>query len=247
MKPRIGFSTGAVAFGDFRKGLRFLRERRIAVMELSALRDKELAPLVAALDDLPLSGFSFVSFHAPSGFSTLSEREVVTLLKDVLGRSWPIIVHPDVLCDFSLWREFGGFLCVENMDKRKPIGRTVAELEQVFEHLPEASFCFDIGHARQVDPTMTEAALQLRRYRKRLRQVHMSEVSSSSKHEPMSLTAISAFQKVAHLIPPEVPIILESVASEQNIEREIRLAETVFSPVMGDALPRQPALARNVG
>jgi hypothetical protein len=228
MKPRIGFSTGAVALGDYRSGLRILRDRQIEVIELSSLRDRELQPLVAALDDLQLSGLSYISFHAPSGLTTLTETEVVCLLREVLARKWPIIVHPDVITDVRLWQEFGEWLCIENMDKRKPIGRTVSELEPVFQNLPDASFCFDIGHARQIDPTMSEAALLLRRYTCRLKQIHMSEVTSSSKHEPMSFTALSAFRKVAPLIPPDVPIILESIVSEGSIEQEIQTAESVF-------------------
>ena len=57
----------------------------------------------------------------------------------------------------------------------------------------------------------------------------MSEVPSNSKHETMSLTAVSAFRKVARLIPSDVPIILESVISPDKIEQEIKLAEFVRS------------------
>ncbi|MDX1981230.1 MAG: hypothetical protein SFV51_13245 [Bryobacteraceae bacterium] len=57
---------------------------------------------------------------------------------------------------FALWRRFGSLLCVENMDKRKAIGRTARELNLILQQLPEASFCFDIGHLRQAGPTMTE-------------------------------------------------------------------------------------------
>jgi len=231
MPPRIGFSTGALAFGDYWRGVRILRERHIPVIELSSLRDSELKPLLGSLDELPLDTFAYISFHAPSGLSMLTEAEVVSLLMNLLSRPWPIIVHPDVIHDFSLWRGLGRSLCLENMDKRKPIGRTVSELEPFFEELPSASFCFDIGHARQVDPTMSEAALLLQRYRSRLKQIHMSEVNSSSKHEPMSVTAVSAFRKVAGLIPPEVPIVLESVVGESRIEQEIQLAESVLRNV----------------
>ena len=230
MPPRIGFSTGALAFGDFDAGVRLLRERQVPAVELSALRDKELPPLVAALDRLPLADFSYISFHAPSSLSTLSEEQIVDLLKEVLPRRWPIIVHPDAINDFSLWKPFGEWLCVENMDKRKPIGRTVDELNVIFEQLPEASFCFDIGHARQVDPTMCEAAFLLKAFGSRLKEVHMSEVLSNSKHAAMSLTAVSAFRKVAGLIPAETPIILESVISPDKIEQEIKLAAFVLGP-----------------
>ena len=156
MRP-IGFSTGALAYADFRRGLEMARAPECTAVELSALRQAELFPLLDSLDSLDLAQFEYVSIHAPSQFEPEWEAIGWSRLQDELGRNWPIVVHPDAMFDFSLWREFGNLLCVENMDKRKPIGRTVQELDRIFRDLPDASFCFDIGHARQVAPTMTEA------------------------------------------------------------------------------------------
>jgi hypothetical protein len=108
------------------------------------------------------------------------------------------------------------------MDKRKPVGQTAQDLIPFFELLPQASLCFDIGHARQVDPTMSEAAVILRRFQGRIRQLHVSEVNTQSKHDALSLESILAFQKVAHLIPPDCPAILESRVDEEQIEEEIK-------------------------
>jgi hypothetical protein len=75
---------------------------------------------------------------------------------------------------------------------------------------------------------MSEAALLLRRFGHRLEQVHLSEVNSQSKHEAMSFTALRAFQKVADLIPPGIPIILETVIPEDQIVEQLHLAAAVF-------------------
>jgi hypothetical protein len=224
----IGFSTGALAFGDYRRALKMIQATRIRIIELSALRESELEPLLSALDSLDVSGFDYVSFHAPSALQELPEERATGMLRQLLPRGWPIILHPDVIKNQSLWRGFGESLCIENMDKRKPIGRTIAELEPFFQAFPEASFCFDIGHARQVDPTMGEAGLLLRRYNSRLKQVHMSEVNSRSKHEAISFTAMRSFRKVADLISPDVPIILETVIPEDQILEQLQLAAAVF-------------------
>ena len=224
----LGFSTGALAFGDYRRGLDIIRARRIRLVELSALREDELAPLLSSLDALDLSGFDYVSFHAPSALDKLTEEQATSMLRGLLPRHWPIILHPDVIKDRSLWRGFGDALCIENMDKRKPIGRTLAELDPFFNEFPEASFCFDIGHARQVDPTMCEAAFLLRRFGSKLKQIHMSEVNSRSKHDAISFTAVQSFRKVADLIPAGTPIILETVIPEDQIVEQLRLAAAVF-------------------
>lgn len=220
MRP-IGFSTGALAYGDFRRGLAMTRAAGCVAVELSALRQPELFPLLESLESLDLTGFHYISIHAPSQFEPEWEAVGGNRLREECWRNWPLIVHPDALFNFSLWREFGNLLCVENMDKRKPIGRTARELARIFEQLPEASFCFDIGHARQCDPTMTEAYVILREFGSKLRQVHISEVNTRSKHDPLSYASILAYQEIAHLIPTGVPLILETPVAEERIEAEI--------------------------
>jgi hypothetical protein len=220
MRP-IGFSTGALAYADFRRGLTMTQRKNCEAVELSALRQGELLPLLESLNTLDVTGFDYVSIHAPSQFEPEWEGIAWDRLREERWRNWPIVVHPDALFDLSLWRELGELLCVENMDKRKPIGRTLEELNSIFKQLPDASFCFDIGHARQCDPTMTEAYLILREFGSRLRQVHVSEVNTRSKHDPLSYVSILAFQEVAHLIPPSVPLILETPISEDQMESEI--------------------------
>src|SRR5262249_29621744 len=157
-----------------------LEGKPVNSIELSALRYSELPILLSALRDLPLKHYQYIAVHAPSQFQEDKESEVVRLLKEYVPGDWPIIVHPDTLHDFSLWRTFGRQLEIENMDSRKEIGRTAEELHVIFDKLPEARLCFDIGHARQFDTTMTEAYRILKAHGDRLCQVHVSEVNSAS-------------------------------------------------------------------
>jgi len=211
---RIGFSTGAIARGDFRSALARLRFFHVAVVELSALRLEELDPLVDSLPYLDLNGFEFISFHAPSRFAVAHERHVLDRLRTVVDREIPVVVHPDVISTPDAWKALGSMLLIENMDKRKPVGRNAFDLERLFRQFPEAGLCFDIGHARQVDPTMTEAQLILETFAGRLREVHISEVNTSSRHDPLSLYAVSAFRSVSSLIPDSVPIVLETLIDD---------------------------------
>ena len=217
----IGFSTGSLAFGNVRLGLQMIQGHATAAIELSALREQELVPLVESLDSLDLGSFSYISLHAPSKLRYMSEKEVVTVLSKVAARKWPIIVHPDVISEFDTWESLGHMLCIENMDKRKPIGRTALELESIFSKLPSATLCFDIGHARQIDPTMCEADTILNRFGDRLQQIHVSLVNSKSVHEPLNHESILAFRRVAHLLPDNIPIILETPVGCDGIQQEI--------------------------
>ena len=219
----IGYSTGSIAFSDYKKALTEL-EKHIEIInavELSALRETELEPLVNDLDALDLSGYKYVSFHAPSALKTLSEKEAVELLKIPAEKNMNIILHPDVIKDYSLWKEFGGRLLIENMDKRKPIGRTLDEMDIIFNELPDANLCFDIAHSRQVDPSMYEAKILLKKYGCKLKQIHISEVNSQSRHVRLSLETILAFTKAADLIPADTPVIIESPVKENEISIEI--------------------------
>lgn len=227
MKP-IGFSTGALAKGDFAAGLDVQRNvPRIDAVELSALRDHELPFLVEAIPSLNLDGFDYVSFHAPSKLETLDEHAVFELLLR-LPDSWPVIVHPELLQTPSLWQQLGERLCLENMDNRKTTGRTIAELQVLFEAFPEATFCLDLGHARQIDPTMVSAMLMLREFGDRLVELHISEVGPRGEHLPLGATTRQAFARLVHLVPEDCPLIIESIIPPELIEIELDAVSAIF-------------------
>jgi hypothetical protein len=228
---RIGFSTGSLALDDVQQGLRMAIHQRVKAIELSALREQELDPLLESLDSLgeQLRPFEHIAFHAPSRLEKLTEEQVVARLKKVADRGWAIIVHPDVVHDYPRWRQLGSAVCLENMDKRKGNGRTARELARYFAELPEATFCFDIGHARQIDPTMQEASEFLRCFGGRLRQIHMSYVNSQSRHERLNFESLTAFRRVAHWIDVAVPVILETPVEEEAMGAEVSAAESVFA------------------
>lgn len=237
MKP-IGFSTGALAKGDFATGLALQRDvSRIDAVELSALRDHELPILVAAIPNLELGEFDYISFHAPSKLQMLDERSVFELLL-ALPESWPVVVHPELLQTPSLWLRLGKRLCLENMDNRKTTGRTIAELRELFEAFPEATFCLDLGHARQIDPTMVSAMMMLQEFSDRLVELHISEVGPGGEHLPLGATTRQAFARVVHLIPTDCPLIIESIIPPELMERELDTVTALF-----DAATPQAAIA----
>lgn len=64
----FGFSTGALALGDFGLALKMLDGIDIAAIELSALRLRELPGLVAFVRHADLTRFTYVSVHAPTDY-----------------------------------------------------------------------------------------------------------------------------------------------------------------------------------
>jgi len=240
MRP-LGFSTGALAYGDFRCALRILAETDATAVELSALRQSELGPLVASLKELDLSQYAHISVHLPSAIEPDFESALLTLAREIPSE-WLLVTHPDIIRSWRAWESLGSRVCIENMDKRKEVGQTARHLRRVFGQLPDATFCFDIGHAHQVDPTMGEAVLILEEFQDKLCQLHISEVNSESKHDPISLEAAMAFEVVATLIPENVPAILESkiprgIDPVAQVTSEMELVDHLLSipvEVVGD-------------
>jgi len=226
---KIGFSTGAIARDDFAQALKQLAGSPTLAVELSALRLKELRPLITALPNLNLAKYKYISMHIPSAFSEAEEAGLISMLLKDVPSDWTLVVHPDSIHDHKLWRSLSSRVALENMDRRKSCGRTAKELSVCFDLLPEAKFCFDIGHARQFDPSMAEAYTILTTFSDRLVQVHVSEVDAQSRHAVITYAAELAFREVAHLIPEDVPLILESRVASDGIERELSKVAGLFT------------------
>lgn len=117
------------------------------------------------------------------------------------------------------------------MDNRKTTGRTITELRALFEAFPEAAFCLDLGHARQIDPTMVSAMLMLQEFGDRLVELHISEVGPHGEHLPLGATTRQAFARVVHLIPADCPLIIESIIPAESIEHELDAVIALFDTV----------------
>jgi hypothetical protein len=174
---------------------------------------------------LPLGKYRHVSLHAPSKLVTLTEVELCLKLREL---EFPIVVHPDVIEDWNLWQDLGSKVLIENMEKRKPIGRTSAELGLIFERLPEARLCLDVGHSRQIDTSLFETKKILKNHGNRLAEVHLSHVNSACVHESLNLLAMDAFSRISNLIPENVPIILETPVGADSLDIELAKAKQIF-------------------
>ena len=227
----VGFSTGALTKGDVSLALSWMSSwdtsssSCLHAVELSALRESELMPLVQAIPELMprIRRFSYISVHAPSHYAPEHEREVAQQLHFFTGLGWPIVVHPDAIYDAGVWSDFGEFLLIENMDKRKPVGRTAGELRRVFSRLPHAGLCFDVGHAQQNDPTMSQAQCILQEFGDRVKQLHLSAVDGFSAHWPLNSSILRALNRIARWLSPDVPVILETPVSASGMLDQVRL------------------------
>ncbi len=187
--------------------------------ELSALSREELPALVAYLSGAPRLAFRYVSVHAPTKRVGGQAQAVVDELLALPAWVRAVVTHPDVIDDAAPYRELGARIVLENMDDRKPVGRTVEELEAAFVRLPDAGFCLDVAHAWSVDPTLGLAHSLLDRFRSRLRHVHLSSLDGGAHttlteaHEALFEDVLSRCKDVPWILEAQVPARWRSAVS----------------------------------
>lgn len=221
----IGFSTGALALGNLESGIKTALDSDCDAIELSILREKEFFNFIKIFNlvqDL-IKPFKHVSVHLPSKLETITEKELLAFSFNNL----PLVVHPDIIQDFSIWRALKEQVLIENMDKRKPIGQTKLHLNKIFNELPEAKLCFDIGHAYQIDKSMKEAGNILSSFQDRLSQIHISYVNDLNEHEPLNDICLEQFKPFISL--KDVPIIIESPVRGNFVYDELNKVRKLIS------------------
>jgi hypothetical protein len=177
--------------------------------ELSAISEPELPDLLEFLASAPRLPFRYVSVHAPSKQRALAEDDLVGLLGRIPAWVDAIVLHPDTMQAPPGFQPLGRRLLIENMDVRKDGGRTADELAAVFAELPAAGLCFDVAHAKDVDPTMGAAVEILDRFAGRLRHVHISSLDEEQHHVPLTAEDEELFAPVLERCR-DVPWILEA-------------------------------------
>jgi len=207
----VGCSTGFMdeARGDWPELVRQAAAQAPFAVELAALSEPELPGLVRYLEGGPSLPFLYTSVHAPSKHRRIPELDLVNMLARLPRSIDAIVVHPDSIGDPRLYRPLGRRLAIENMDARKQAGQTAEELAPFFDELPEAGLCFDVAHAKSVDPTMEEGGRILEEFGDRLRHVHLSSLDENCHHVPLTEHDESLFASLLSRCR-DVPWILEA-------------------------------------
>jgi hypothetical protein len=207
----LGASTGYMtdSRGDWSAMVAEALELSPFAAELAALSEDELPGLEAYLATEPELPFAYLSVHAPVKHLRMAEAELVRRLTRLAPLVDGIVVHPDAMDDPRAYRPLGSCLVLENMDARKPTGRTVAELAPYFATLPEAGFCLDVAHVLSVDATMEAGERLLDAFAGRLRELHISSVDEACRHVPLTVEHETRYAELLRRCP-DVPWILEA-------------------------------------
>jgi hypothetical protein len=178
-------------------------------LELCAILPPLLNSLAAYLTqaDSRLESFARVSLHAPVG---VGSSDVVTHAIAQLPLDGDVILHPDLYGSDDATHVLGDRAVFENMDIAKPFGRTVEDLEIVFNRFPGAGFCLDVAHVWTNDPSLALGHDLLDAFEGRLRQLHVSGIERDGTHRSTTPQDLELYAPLLDRCR-NIPQVLETV------------------------------------
>jgi len=176
------------------------------------------------LDPDKLKGFEFVSLHAPTDSEFLYKKNDIKTQQrlEVLEECYKkykfrfAVIHPEGVEDWEVFTEYSFPIAVENSDHRKPIGRTVASMKEIFSKV-DASMVLDVNHCYVNDNTLALVDEMYNEFKDKIKEIHLSGFETL--HDLLYETKQ---REIIQSIPDKnLPIIIESpVNSRQEIEKE---------------------------
>lgn len=183
-------------------------------IELNCRNEGEMDYLLN--NNLDLSGFSFVSMHAPQYAYDNDENSKRMLAKmELLTKKYiikNIVVHSDLVLD---WNVFGNFknipISIENMDHRKKSGKTIEDVKAVLDKY-EFKLTVDLQHCFVNDNSLQLAADFQEKFKDKIVEYHISGTDDNLMHNPLFRTKQDKI--INSLKNKNIPIIIESTFGE---------------------------------
>lgn len=216
---RIGFSTGCLYKSnvEFSERIKLYFSLGANAIELSFNSLTELENLRLSKEFInDIKKYNYISIHAPCRDLRYGDNDTT---KEVIGKLRSlceklsiknIVLHPDVVDDFSVLGESNLPFAVENMDKRKRFGTKLEDFIKLKEGY-NFGFVFDIQHSYEHDPSMSLAKDILFVMGDRLKHIHVSGANKTYTHLPLyAADNKNSIIKILNL-KLEVPKILEGI------------------------------------
>lgn len=215
MRRIIGFSQG-VLFKLYNvnkeANIKLLKDCGSNAIEANCHHVSDVAFLSLLLEHIKAHDFEYVSLHAPVNIRYGDNTETKELLHKLEGfyhqlGAELIVIHPDLVDDWSVFEDFKMRWAIENMDNRKKNFKNLDDLEKFFSEHPDWWLVLDVGHVNSNDKTMVLAEELIKAFRDRIVEIHLSGYEKF--HDPLHLTEqVEIIECCKDLF---VPIIIESV------------------------------------
>lgn len=161
---------------------------------------------------LPLiTNFKYISLHLPSNIKYKNDDTIHALLKKfrnfyVRSGAKLIVVHPDVVEDWSVFDNYPISWAIENMDDRKDSFKNADDLRIFFTNHKKWNLVLDLGHCNANDKSMVLANDLINNFKHKIKEIHLSGYEVF--HDPLHRTKQANIIKYCNRL--NVPIIVES-------------------------------------
>ncbi|MFA4818207.1 MAG: hypothetical protein WC608_05845 [Parcubacteria group bacterium] len=157
------------------------------------------------------------SIHMPADVVYRNDTETIKLLDEIASyyknlNAELILVHPDLVEDWTVFDAYPLNWAIENMDNLKSAYKSVEEIEDFFTKRNNWKFVLDLNHCYTNDKTMKLADDFIARLGSRLVEVHLSGYAGY--HEPLFQTKQDIILEYCKKL--EVPIVIESAFDDIN-------------------------------
>lgn len=223
---KLGFSTGVLYKTNIspisKQALAIMRALGCNAIELGCNRPERVKFLMD-IDRADLAGFEYVSLHAPAKDffygDNWTARGLLTAIQAAQARLGlaAVVIHPDSVTDWAVFKDYSLPIAVENMDNRKPMGQTVASLQPLFSG-NDFKMVLDLNHCHINDPTMSLARELYAAFADKITHMHISGYGQDL-HHPLYLTGQ---QDILRALPEsDLPVIIESSVDDlSQLEKE---------------------------
>ena len=207
----IGFSTG-----DFDDPSLYLSNRtKICdylgeAIELFFETPKDLYNFKLTDDIIKeIKEYKYITIHSPSTdvtYGSNSTTEDVFKKLRYLCKELPIkgiVIHPNVVEDFSKLEESGLPFLIENMDERKSTGTHPLHFKEYAKKY-KFNFVFDVQHAFQHDSSMKLGEELIKVMGNRLQHVHVSGCNKKHRHYPTFISDNK--ENITKILEMKIPV-----------------------------------------
>jgi sugar phosphate isomerase/epimerase len=183
-------------------------------IELNCRNEGEMDYLL--INNLDLSGFSFISMHTPQYAYDNDENSKRMLAKmELLTKKYNIkniVVHSDLVLNWEIFAKYENIpISIENMDHRKKSGKTIEDIKAVLDKY-NFKLTVDLQHCFVNDNSLQLAADFQEKFKDKIVEYHISGTDDDSMHYPLFKTEQDEIIKA--LKDKNIPIIIESTFDE---------------------------------
>jgi len=138
-----------------------------------------------------------------------------------------VIIHPNILDDLSILKNYDMKVSLENLRSIKNI--TLEDMKQIFTKFQNLSFCLDISHAFSF--SKYETSNLMKAFGKKLTEIHFSGSRENKDHISIREVMQDFIESIQPIKNSNVPVVIEEGLDIHKLEffiEEIKLVKKFF-------------------